>query len=94
MTRSPLREIARIFARSQDEGLVAGFLRQLLTDDEVRAVALRWRLVRMLHDRVPQREIARRLGVSLCKITRGSRELKRKDGAFRRVLEAEENADG
>ena len=90
----PIGEIAAIFARSRDEDLVADFLRQLLTDDELKAVALRWRLVRMLREGVPQREIARRLGVSLCKITRGSRELKRRDGAFRRVLEAEEKTHG
>jgi TrpR family trp operon transcriptional repressor len=92
--RDPIADIAGIFARSRDEELVAGFLRQLLTADELRAVALRWRLVRMLRDGTSQREIARRLGVSLCKITRGSRELKRKGGAFRRVLEAEENSNG
>jgi TrpR family trp operon transcriptional repressor len=90
----PISEIAGIFARSRDEELIAGFLRQILTEDESRAVALRWRLVRLLFDRIPQREIARRLGVSLCKITRGSRELKRRDGAFRRILKAEETNHG
>jgi TrpR family trp operon transcriptional repressor len=94
MTKDPICEIAGIFARSRDEDLIAGFLRQILTDDESRAVALRWQLVRMLYDRVPQREIARRLGVSLCKITRGSRELKRRDGAFSRILKAEETTHG
>jgi TrpR family transcriptional regulator, trp operon repressor len=94
MTKAPIREIAGIFARSRDEAFIADFLRQILTADESKAVALRWSLVRMLHEGVPQREIARRLGVSLCKITRGSRELKRKDGAFSRILRAEEKTHG
>jgi TrpR family trp operon transcriptional repressor len=35
---------------------------------------------------VSQRKIAERLGMSLCKITRGSRELKKNGSAFKRVL--------
>jgi TrpR family trp operon transcriptional repressor len=81
-----LKEISRLFARCRDERLVLGFLRQLLTRDELREVDARWKIVRLLHEGVPQRGIAARLGVSLCKITRGSRELKKKDGAFRKVL--------
>ena len=34
-----------------------------------------------------QREIARKYGMSLCKITRGSRELKKPNSAFRRMLD-------
>ncbi|MDR2143572.1 MAG: trp operon repressor, partial [Treponema sp.] len=36
---------------------------------------------------MPQREIAKSLEVSLCKITRGSRELKKSGSAFRRILD-------
>jgi TrpR family trp operon transcriptional repressor len=36
---------------------------------------------------MPQREIAKNLEVSLCKITRGSRELKKPGSAFRRILD-------
>jgi hypothetical protein len=35
----------------------------------------------------PQREIAKDLGLSLCKITRGSRELKKEGSPFRKMLE-------
>jgi len=84
-----LREIARLFAGSRDEGFIRGFLRQLLTRDELREVDSRWKIVRMLHGGVSQRGIAARLGVSLCKITRGSRELKKKEGAFVKALGTE-----
>jgi TrpR family trp operon transcriptional repressor len=42
--------------------------------------------VKALKRKVPHREIAKDLGVSLCKITRGSRVLKRPDSAFSRIL--------
>ena len=89
-----IREIARIFAGTRDEKLIYGFLRQLLTGAELREIGSRWKLVRMLHRGMSQREIARRLGVSLCKITRGSRELKKKDSPFRKILDAEEKSHG
>jgi TrpR family trp operon transcriptional repressor len=36
---------------------------------------------------MPQRKIAEELGLSLCKITRGSRELKKEGSAFRVLLD-------
>ena len=41
----------------------------------------------MIDKGTTQREIARKFGMSLCKITRGSRELKKQNSAFRRFLE-------
>ena len=90
----PVSDIARIFAESRDPRLIAAFLRQLLTRAELRDIGSRWELVQMLHAGRSQREISRRLGLSLCKITRGSRELKKKDGAFLKVLRAKENSHG
>jgi TrpR family trp operon transcriptional repressor len=40
----------------------------------------------MLNDGIPQREISKALGVSLCKITRGSRELKKEDSVVKGIL--------
>jgi TrpR family trp operon transcriptional repressor len=44
-------------------------------------------LVKALNAGTSQREIAKNLEVSLCKITRGSRELKKPGSAFRRILD-------
>ena len=90
----PVADIARLFARSGDARLIEAFLRQILTGDELKAVGSRWQLVRMLRAGRSQRDISRSLGLSLCKITRGSRELKKKDGAFLKVLKAEEKRHG
>jgi TrpR family trp operon transcriptional repressor len=81
-----LGELAKALAKTNDPGLIESFLRCLLTPAETADIAARWALVKALDNRIPQREIARNLGISLCKITRGSRELKKPDSPFRRML--------
>jgi TrpR family trp operon transcriptional repressor len=81
-----LGELAAALAKTGDGRLIESFLRSLLTPAEAADIAGRWALVKALSDKVPQREIAKDLGVSLCKITRGSRELKQPDSAFARML--------
>jgi len=82
-----LGELAAAFAATDDPALIEAFLRSLLTPSETADVAARWALVKALDHHVPQREIAKKLGLSLCKITRGSRELKKTDSPFRKMLE-------
>ena len=82
-----LSELARTLAATGDGRLIEDFLRCLLTPAETADIAARWALVKALDQKIPQREIAKHLGLSLCKITRGSRELKKPDSAFRRILE-------
>jgi TrpR family trp operon transcriptional repressor len=82
-----LDEIAATLARLDDPGLVERFLASILTPDEVRAVSSRWALVRLLDSGASQRAVAKRLGLSLCKITRGSRELKKRHSAFKQMID-------
>jgi TrpR family trp operon transcriptional repressor len=79
-------ELACTLATINDGELIESFLRCLLTPAETADIASRWALVKALGDNIPQREIARNLGISLCKITRGSRELKKPNSAFERIL--------
>jgi TrpR family trp operon transcriptional repressor len=79
-------ELAGALARTNDRGLIEELLRCLLTPAETADIAARWALVKALEQKRPQREIARDLGLSLCKITRGSRELKKPDSALRRIF--------
>ncbi|MDP8235503.1 MAG: Trp family transcriptional regulator [Candidatus Erginobacter occultus] len=81
-----LPEIAGVLAQIDDPGLLERFFREIFTPKEVRDISSRWELVKLLERGVTQREIARTLGLSLCKITRGARELKRNDSALRRVI--------
>jgi TrpR family trp operon transcriptional repressor len=83
---SNIAEMSKALAKTKDSDLIEEFLHSLLTTSEVDEIAKRWALVKDLARGVPQREIAGSLGLSLCKITRGSRELKKDNSAFRRML--------
>jgi TrpR family transcriptional regulator, trp operon repressor len=84
-----IREVAELFAGVSDRQDMRRLLNEMLTPAELHDLALRWRLVQRLHAGVPQRRIAAELGISLCKITRGSRILKQPQGVIRRILEKE-----
>ena len=62
------------------------FLKEMLTPRELRDLMLRWELLALLADGLPQRGIAERLGVSLCKITRGAKILKSKKSIVAKFL--------
>jgi len=81
-----LAELSQALSRASDSRLIEDFLRCLLTPPEIADIAGRWALVKELRKKKTQREIAKDLGVSLCKITRGSRELKKTDSAFAKML--------
>ena len=81
-----LHELSNVLAKTGDSRLIEDFLRCLLTPAETADIAARWALVKALRQKIPQREIAKELGISLCKITRGSRELKKPDSAFQRIF--------
>lgn len=78
-------EIASALASIDDADLISGFLKSILTESEVDEVSSRWELVKLLDEGMSQRKISDKLGLSLCKITRGSKELK-KDPSFFRIM--------
>ena len=82
-----IRELSLGLAHIKDGELIESFLHCLLTPAEISDIAARWALVKSLEKKIPQREIAKNLGVSLCKITRGARELRKPDSAFQSMLE-------
>ncbi len=82
-----LKEMSETLAAAHDPRLIEEFLYSLFTKSEADEIAKRWALVKDLASGIPQRQIAQNLGLSLCKITRGSRELKKPESAFRRMLQ-------
>jgi TrpR family trp operon transcriptional repressor len=86
-----LDDVAAALAGLDDPVLIEEFLRSILTESEASRVSARWELSRHLLDGRSQRTIAQALGVSLCNITRGSRELQRAGSPLRRVIEAFES---
>ncbi len=82
-----ISELSACLAKTQESELIEEFLYSILTPGEADEIAKRWALVKSLAEGESQRSIAAELGLSLCKITRGSRELKKADSAFRRMLQ-------
>jgi TrpR family trp operon transcriptional repressor len=87
-----VRELSAALAVTEDKKKIEEFLHSLLTKAEVRAIAARWTLVKEITRGTPQRDIARKYALSLCKITRGSRELKKENSPFRYMIEKSGNA--
>lgn len=88
-----LRELAEALA-PMGAGELGEIFSALLTPPERDKIALRWRLVCMLEEGMTQRAIATELGISLCKITRGSHELKYGPPAFRKAIQKAVKAKG
>lgn len=79
-------ELTRVLASTNDQGLIKAFLTSLLTPTERLDIAARWELVNRINLGETQRRVAQELGISLCKITRGSKELKKPDSPFKAML--------
>ena len=80
-----LDEMATAFSKA-DPALIKDFFSSLYTPAEADEIAKRGALVKEIARGRPQREIAKDLGLSLCKLTRGSRELKKEDSSFKKML--------
>ena len=80
-------ELLTILAKIDEIRRIKRFLEELFTSAELKDVSLRWQLIKMLSDNIPQRDIASKLHISLCKITRGSKILKEPDSATRKMLD-------
>ena len=64
------------------------FFEDIFTPAELEDLSLRWKLLKDLHKGLTQRKIAEKYGISLCKITRGSKILKKKDSIILKVLKS------
>lgn len=69
--------LSKLLASISDPKEMESFLRVLLTPAELHEVPQRLRIMRRLLEKVPQRRIAQEIQGSLCKVTRGSKMLKK-----------------
>lgn len=81
-------ELEKVFAGITDHQEMVTFFEEIFTQRELRDLALRWQLLKELHEGHTQRSIASRYRISLCKITRGSKVLKKRNSATKKILDA------
>lgn len=86
-----VKELCHLMYECKDETLVFDFFKCLFTGPELKDIANRWLLVKEIEKGTTQREIAKKFSMSLCKITRGSKELSKPDSAFRKMLQVLES---
>ncbi|MBU1019037.1 MAG: Trp family transcriptional regulator [Patescibacteria group bacterium] len=79
-------ELADSIVGIDNKTLAKAFLKNLLTPAELEEAVKRLQIVKLLNKGVPQREVAKKLHVSIGKISRGSRELKYGETGFKQVL--------
>ena len=81
-----IKEISKLVKNIDSETEVINFFKELLTESEIETLSKRWRILDMLVKGQTQREIAKELKVSLCKVTRGAKILKDKDSVITKYL--------
>jgi TrpR family trp operon transcriptional repressor len=86
-----LIEISSVLCEICDPEEMTEFLKEILTPAECKDLSLRWRLMQMLSEGTTQRKIAAELGISLCKITRGAKILKKEKSLSKLYLKLGEH---
>ena len=81
-----IREIAKVLAKVKNPRLIEGFLLDIFTESELNDLSSRWEIVKLLDKGTTQRKIAQDFHLSLCKITRGSKELNKKNSAIKKII--------
>lgn len=81
-----IQELSETLSAIREPATIERLLRALLTEAEVNEIAGRWQLVKLLQGGMSQRRIAETLHMSLCKITRGSKELKKPGSALKQAV--------
>ena len=82
----PFEELVDAFVRVRSADVVAAFLRDLCTTNELDAMGQRLQVARLVDEGVAYQEISRRTGASTATVTRVSHWLHYGEGGYREVL--------
>ncbi len=85
--RINLDTIYTLLAEAHSPKEIAMLMEVLFTPSELDDLASRWEILKRLHRGDTQRAIAAELHLGLCKITRGSRELKKDNALIKSLLD-------
>lgn len=83
---TPHDDLIDVFTRISDVEEMKLFIEEILTPKEIQDLSLRWTLLQELERGKTQRNIAAQYGISLCKITRGSKILKKDQSVVKKYL--------
>ena len=78
--------VSALVAISKDKKPAEAFIKAILTPSELEEIATRWQIVKKLAVGEPQRKIAKDLKIGIGTVTRGSREVFKKNGGFDQAL--------
>ncbi len=81
-----LTELIEVFTEVDSYDKMQGIFNDMFTEKEKDDFALRWRLMKEIYNGKSQRAIAAELGISLCKITRGSKILREEDSLMKQLI--------
>ena len=87
MNKQFVKELAETIASIKGSSLAESFLHNIITPSELEEISKRLQIVKLLLEGMPQREVAKKLGVSMGTVSRGSRELKYGADGFKKVLQ-------
>lgn len=76
------KELVAMFAQLGTPQRAELFLRDMLTPHEVAQLAERWQIIKRLAAGAPQRRIKDELGISIQRVTRGSKAFQSSRGGF------------
>lgn len=85
-TEKGKEDLLNIVLSIKDKEELKSFIDDMFTEKEVEDVVQRYLLMDDLYKGKSQRDIARDRSMSLCKITRGSKMLKKKEGFMRKFF--------
>jgi len=86
MYNSEIDELADAVVRINKRQEAKDFLKNILTPGELEEIVKRLQIIKLLKKGIPQREISKKLDVSIGTITRGSRELKYGAPGFKKII--------
>jgi TrpR-related protein YerC/YecD len=84
---SSVAELLKALLLLESESDAKSFLRDLLTENELKEFAMRWQVARMLHEKLPYSHIERETGLSSTTIARISKWLSTGTGGYQKMLE-------
>ncbi len=85
-TEQRFAELVAAFVKLRDPEVVAAFLRDLCTTNELDAMGQRLQVARLVDEAVPYQEISRRTGASTATVTRVAHWLHYGEGGYQEVL--------